>query len=218
MCAFTFTGGDRFCNSVITHLELQQRWAVIEQQIAIPPACHWRARWSLGISLHTSELLGRKQAIVVLVLKRRCLDYARGTTAEIADMSAAAHTIALHVTQPAAGQPADKGPHSLEPSANSGRSAREGQRTWPLLLRWLRTLKHKSNFCCTHTCARLVSDSVPLQVWLSKWLKAIFIECCISLARQYGIMLSLHYGEWAKNVIVMATKHSGNRRRHLGGH
>jgi len=83
----------------------------------------------MGIGLQTSELLGRKQAIVVFVLKRRCLDYVRGTTAEIAEMSAATRAIALHATRPAAGQPADKGPHSLEPSANSGRSAREGQRT-----------------------------------------------------------------------------------------
>jgi len=83
----------------------------------------------MGVGLQTSELLGRKQAIVVLVLKHRCLDYARGTTAEIVEMSAAARTIALHATRPAAGQPADKGPLSLEPSTNSGRSAREGQRT-----------------------------------------------------------------------------------------
>jgi len=76
------------------------------------------------ISLQTSELLGRKQAIVVLVLKRRCVDYARGTTAEIAEMSAATRAIALHATRPAAGEPADNGPHSIEPSANSTLGAR----------------------------------------------------------------------------------------------
>ena len=78
----------------------------------------------MGISLQTSDLLGRKQAIVVLVLKRRCLYYVRGTTAEIAEMSAAVRAIALHATRPAAGQPADNGPRSIEPSANSTLDAR----------------------------------------------------------------------------------------------
>jgi len=78
----------------------------------------------MGIGLQTSKLLGRKQAIVVLALKRRCLDYARGTTAEIAEMSAAARAIALHATRAAAGQPADNGPYCIEPSANSTLGAR----------------------------------------------------------------------------------------------
>ena len=78
----------------------------------------------MGIRLQTSEILGRKQAIVVLLLKRRCLDYARGTTAEIAEMSAAARAIALHATRPSGGEPADNRPHSIEPSANSARRAR----------------------------------------------------------------------------------------------
>ena len=78
----------------------------------------------MGIGLQPSELLRRKQAIVVLVLKRRCLNYARGTTAEIAEMSAAECAIALQATRPAAGQPADNGQHSIEPSANSTVGAR----------------------------------------------------------------------------------------------
>jgi len=53
-----------------------------------------------------------------------CLDYARSTTAEIAEMSAAARAIALHATPPAAGQPADNGKHSIEPSSNSTLGAR----------------------------------------------------------------------------------------------
>ena len=73
----------------------------------------------MGIGLQTSELLGRKHAIVVSVLERRCLDYAYGTTAEIAEMSAA--------TRPA-GQPTDNAPHSIVPSANSTLGARN-QRT-----------------------------------------------------------------------------------------
>ena len=47
-----------------------------------------------------------------------CLDYARGSTAEITEISADARAIALYATQPTAGQPADNGKHSIEPSAD----------------------------------------------------------------------------------------------------
>jgi len=53
-----------------------------------------------------------------------CLDYARGSTAEITEISADARAIALYATQPTAGQPADNGKHSIEPSANSTLGAR----------------------------------------------------------------------------------------------
>jgi len=53
-----------------------------------------------------------------------CLDYARGTTAEITEISAAARAIALHANTAAAGQPEVNGKHSIEPSANSTLGAR----------------------------------------------------------------------------------------------
>jgi len=119
----------------------------------------------MGISLQTSELLGRKQAIVVLVLKCRRVDYARGTTAEIAEMSAATRAIALHATRPAAGQPADNGPHSIEaPSANSTLCARRPA-DLTSITQLAAHIDAQVEFLQTHTRARLVSDSVPLQVW-----------------------------------------------------
>jgi len=114
--------------------------------------------------LQTSELLGHKQAIVVLVLKRRCLDYARGTTAEIAEISAAARAIALHTTRPAAGQPAHNGPHSIEPSANSTLGARRPA-DLSTITQMAAHIDARVEFLQTNTCARTVSDSVPLQVW-----------------------------------------------------
>ena len=118
----------------------------------------------MGIGLQTSELLGCKQAIVVFLLKRRCLDYAHGTKAEIAEMSAATRAIAVHATRPAAGQPADNGPHSIEPSANSTFGAsRPADLT--TITKMAAHVDAQVEFLQTHTCARTVSDSVPLQVW-----------------------------------------------------